>query len=70
MPQSPLNEMCRLQITEAAVRRRSVKTPATLSKKSLLHRCFPVNFTKSLRTPFFAEDLQWPLLPQHLLNSL
>ena len=26
--------------------------PATLLKKRLLHRCFPVNFTKFLRTPF------------------
>ena len=27
--------------------------PATLLKKSLWHRCFPVNFVKFLRTPFF-----------------
>ena len=27
--------------------------PATLLKKGLWHRCFPVNFTKFLRTPFF-----------------
>ena len=27
-------------------------TPATLLKKSLWHRCFPVNFVKFLRTPF------------------
>ena len=26
--------------------------PATLSKKRLWHRCFPVNFAKFLRTPF------------------
>ena len=26
--------------------------PATLLKKSLWHRCFPVNFAKFLRTPF------------------
>ena len=26
---------------------------ATLLKKRLWHRCFPVNFTKFLRTPFF-----------------
>ena len=28
--------------------------PATLSKKSLCHRCFPVNFAKFLRTPFLT----------------
>ena len=27
--------------------------PATLLKKSLWHMCFPVNFAKFLRTPFF-----------------
>ena len=26
--------------------------PATLLKKTLCHRCFPVNFAKFLRTPF------------------
>ena len=26
--------------------------PATLLKNRLWHRCFPVNFTKFLRTPF------------------
>ena len=28
---------------------------ATLSKKRLWHRCFPVNFTKFLRTPFLQN---------------
>ena len=28
------------------------KVPATLLKKSLWHRCFPVNFATFLRTPF------------------
>ena len=28
-------------------------------KKSLWHRCFPVNFAKFLRTPFFTEHLRW-----------
>ena len=28
-----------------------------LLKKTLWHRCFPVNFTKFLRTPFFTERL-------------
>ena len=27
-------------------------TPATLLKKRLWHRCFPVDFVKFLRTPF------------------
>ena len=29
--------------------------PATLSKKRLWHRCFPVNFAKFLRTPFLQN---------------
>ena len=37
--------------------------PATLSKKRLWRRCFPVNFVKFLRTPFFIEHLWWLLLP-------
>ena len=36
--------------------------PATLLKKRAWHRCFPVNFVKFLRTPFFKEHLQWLLL--------
>ena len=36
--------------------------PATLLKKGLCHRCFPVNFEKFLKTPFFTEHLQWLLL--------
>ena len=36
--------------------------PATLLKKRLWHRCFPVNLAKFLRTPFFIEDLWWLLL--------
>ena len=36
--------------------------PATLLKKRLWHRCFPVNFVKFLRTPFFTEHLWWLLL--------
>ena len=30
---------------------------ATLLKKRLWHRCFPVNFVKFLRTPFLTEHL-------------
>ena len=36
--------------------------PATLLKKRLWHRCFPVNFAKFLRTPFIMEHLWWLLL--------
>ena len=36
--------------------------PATLLKKRLWHTCFPVNFAKFLRTPFFIEHLWWLLL--------
>ena len=45
--------------------------PATLLKKRLWHRCFPVNFAKFLRTPFFTEDLWWLLLDfkAFLLNN-
>ena len=39
-----------------------VARPATLFKKRLRHRCFPVNFVKFLRTPFFTEHLWWLLL--------
>ena len=35
---------------------------ATLLKKRLWHRCFPVNFVKFLRTPFYTEHLWWLLL--------
>ena len=36
--------------------------PATLFKKRLWHRCFPVNFAKFLKTPFLTEHLLWLLL--------
>ena len=36
--------------------------PASLLKKRLWHRFFPVNFAKFLRTPFFTEHLWWLLL--------
>ena len=41
--------------------------PATLLKKSLWHRCFPVNSVKFLRTPFYKEHLWWLLLFIHCL---
>ena len=36
--------------------------PATLVKKRLWHRCFPVNFVEFLRTPFCTDYLWWLLL--------
>ena len=36
--------------------------PATLLKKRLWHRRFPVNFVKILRTSFYMEHLWWLLL--------
>ena len=33
----------------------AVLRPATLLKKRLWHRCFPVNFVKFLRTPFLQN---------------
>ena len=36
--------------------------PATLLKKRLWHRRFPVNFAEFLRTPFLREHLRWMLL--------
>ena len=36
--------------------------PATLLKKRLWHRCFPVNFVKFLRMPSLTEHLRWLLL--------
>ena len=36
--------------------------PATLLKKRLWHRYFPVNFAKFLRAPFLTEHLWWLLL--------
>ena len=35
---------------------------ATLLKKKLWHRCFPVNFATFSRTPTFKEHLRWLLL--------
>ena len=43
--------------------------PVTLLKKRLWHRCFPENFVKFLRTPFFIENLQWLLLSLRLVQG-
>ena len=39
----------------------SQESPATLLKKRLWHRCFPVNFVKFLRRPFL-QNTSWRLL--------
>ena len=39
--------------------------PATLLKKRLWHKCFPVNFVKFLRTPFFHRT---PLVAAFTFN--
>ena len=45
--------------------------PATLSKKRLWYRCFPMNFENFLRTPFIIEKLRWLLLSYiHFFNWL
>ena len=36
--------------------------PAILFKKRFWHRYFPVNFSKSLTTPFLTKHLRWRLL--------
>ena len=42
------------------------REPATLRKKRLWHRCFPVNFSKFLRTPLLTEHLWWLLLNNNM----
>ena len=42
--------------------------PATLLKKRLWHRCFPVNFVKFLRTSFLQNTSGWLLLQEGSLN--
>ena len=43
---------------------------ATLFIKRLWHKCFPVNFVKFLRTPFYTERLWWLLFPHLSLYIL
>ena len=40
--------------------------PATLLKKSFCHSCFPVNFTKFLRTPFL-QNTSGQMSPKYIL---
>ena len=43
--------------------------PATLFKKRLWHRCFPVNFVKSLRTPFLQNTSGQLLLKINCIDA-
>ena len=49
-------------------------SPATLLKKRLWHRCFPVNFAKFLRTSFlqntFSTEHLWAAASEICLNVL
>ena len=58
-PDSTLLYVVMKEYSEAVVQRCSkvFLRPATLLKKRLWHSCFPVNFVKLLRTPFFIEHL-------------
>ena len=49
-----LSQVCNIQRHEADSEQNSILglRPATLLKKRLWHRCFPVNFAKFLRTTF------------------
>ena len=42
---------------------------ATLLKKRLCHSCFPVNFAKFRKTPFFTEHLWWLLLKDFCMGE-
>ena len=56
--------LCQIHFFNKVARLRLV----TLLKKRLWHRCFPVNFVKVLRTPFYIEHLWWLLLRKLLLS--
>ena len=45
------------------------RRPATLFKKSLWHRHFPVNFAEILRTPFLTEHLRCLFLNMDVSQS-
>ena len=52
----------RCSVRKVVLRNFAGLRPATLLKKRLWYRCFPVNFAKFLRTPFLTEHLRWLLL--------
>ena len=62
-------QMCSLRKVLLEIREihRKARVPgsffaATLLKRRLWHRCFPVNFAKFLRTPFLQNTFGWLLL--------
>ena len=59
----------RINSTDAQIRTldQPLLRPATLLKKRLWHRCFPVNYVKFPRTTFFIEHLWWLLLLNELI---
>ena len=74
-----------MYVSEVLIRRCSVKmvfleisqnsqenTCARVSflKKILWHRCFPVNFSKFIRTPFLRDHLRWLLLAFYCESTL
>ena len=48
---------CSVKKVFLEISQNSLKRDLNLFKKGLWHRCFPVNFGKFLRTPFFIEHL-------------
>ena len=56
-----------LEISQNSLNKNAGLRPATLFKKRLRHRCFPVNFVKFLRTPF-SLNTSWRLLPNQVTN--
>ena len=48
---------------------RNCLRPSTLLKKRLWHRCFPVNFVKFLRTPFYIELMAASKMGTQLQNN-
>ena len=49
-----------LQIKQSILR--SSHPESSLLKKRAWHMCFPVNFVKFLRAPFFTKHLWWLIL--------
>ena len=52
------------------LKKSTVFKPSDLIKKMHLHRCFPLNIAKFLRTAFFIEDLGWLFLRRFLLKRV
>ena len=50
------------QVGNALIQNESCDAKNHHRKKRLWYRCFPMNFAKFLRTPFFVEQLWWLIL--------